>query len=139
MITGYSFIGSTRATAGTKTFQSYNAATGEALEPAFHSATSEDVEKALSLAASAFLPYSQTSPAERAKFLRTVAEKIDALGPEITPRMMAEAGLPEPRCEGERGRTVGQLKMFADLIDFQLGLEFWLHLVEHLVNHNVEA
>ncbi|MGB0144255.1 MAG: aldehyde dehydrogenase (NADP(+)) [Akkermansiaceae bacterium] len=117
MITGYSFIGSARATAGTATFHSYKAATGEALEPAFHSATSEDVEKVLSLAASAFLPYSKTTPAERAKFLRTVAKKIDSLGPEITPRMMAEAGLPEPRCEGERGRTVGQLKMFADLIE----------------------
>ena len=31
--------------------------------------------------------------------------------------MMAESGLPEPRCEGERGRTVGQLNMFADLIE----------------------
>jgi NADP-dependent aldehyde dehydrogenase len=116
-LTGYSFIGSSRSTAGTTTFHSSNAASGESLEPAFHSATPDDVEKSISLAASAFLPYSQTSPAERAKFLRTIAEKIEALGPEITPRMMAEAGLPEPRCEGERGRTVGQLKMFADLIE----------------------
>lgn len=117
MITGYSFIGSARSTEGTSTFHSHNAATAEALEPAFHSATADDVTKVLSLADSAFLPYSQTSPAERAKFLRTIADKIDAVGSEITPRMMAEAGLPEPRCEGERGRTVGQLRMFADLIE----------------------
>ena len=35
---------------------------------------------------------------------------------EIVPRMMAECALPEPRCRGEKGRTVGQLRMFADLV-----------------------
>lgn len=116
-LTGYSFIGSNRSTEGTTTFHATNAATGEPLEPAFHSATPADLEKAVTLATAAFTPYSQTTPEKRAVFLRTIAAKIDELGPEITPRMMAEAGLPEPRCEGERGRTVGQLKMFADLIE----------------------
>jgi 2,5-dioxopentanoate dehydrogenase len=31
-------------------------------------------------------------------------------------RAMAESGLPRARLEGERGRTVGQLKLFADLL-----------------------
>ena len=30
---------------------------------------------------------------------------------------MVETGLPEARLNGERGRTTGQLKMFADLIE----------------------
>ena len=55
----------------------------------------------------AFQTYSKIDSKTRANFLRTISEKINAAGPEITPRMMAESGLPEPRCEGERGRTVG--------------------------------
>jgi NADP-dependent aldehyde dehydrogenase len=115
--TGYSFIGSGRSTDSTATFHALAAATGETLEPAFHSATPEELERAVNLATEAFTPYSHTTPEKRAAFLRTIASKIDALGPEITPRMMAESGLPEARCEGERGRTVGQLRMFADLIE----------------------
>lgn len=116
-LTGYSFIGNSRSTESSDTFTATNAATGETLEPTFYSATDEDLQKAVSLAAEAFQTYSKVDPKTRAKFLRTIAEKINAAGPDITPRMMAEAGLPEPRCEGERGRTVGQLNMFADLIE----------------------
>ncbi len=116
-ITGHSFLGSTRADDSSQTFHVSNAATGEPLEPAFHSASTEDLEKAVSLATQAFSSYSSVAPETRAEFLRTIAEKIDALGDEITPRMMAEAGLPEPRCNGERGRTCGQLRMFAGLIE----------------------
>jgi alpha-ketoglutaric semialdehyde dehydrogenase len=116
-LTGQSFLGASRATASPETFHVSNAATGEQLEPAFHSATTADLAKAVSLASDASPTYSQTTPETRAAFLRTIAEKIDALGDEITPRMMAESGLPEGRCQGERGRTVGQLRMFADLIE----------------------
>jgi len=115
--TGHSFIGASRASDSSKTFQVSNPVTGETLEPSFHSASTDDLEKALALASAAFPTFSHTSPSDRAKFLRTIAEKIDAIGSEITPRMMAESGLPEGRCEGERGRTVGQLRMFADLIE----------------------
>ncbi|MDF1711345.1 MAG: aldehyde dehydrogenase (NADP(+)) [Akkermansiaceae bacterium] len=116
-LTGHSFIGNSRSTESSDTFTATNATTGEALEPTFYSATTDDLEKAVSLATVAFQTYSKIEPKTRAKFLRTIAEKINAAGPDITPRMMAESGLPEPRCEGERGRTVGQLNMFADLIE----------------------
>ena len=52
-----------------------------------------------------------------AKFLRTIADEMDKLGAEITEIGSKETGLPEGRLEGERGRTTGQLKMFADLIE----------------------
>jgi len=116
-LTGKSFIGSSRASDNATPFTVSHAANGETLEPTFHSASSDELQKAVALAAAAFPTFSNTSPAERANFLRTIAEKIDALGSEITPRMMAETGLPEARCNGERGRTVGQLRMFADLIE----------------------
>ena len=38
------------------------------------------------------------------------------LGDELIVRVMAESNLPRPRLEGERGRTIGQLKMFANLL-----------------------
>ncbi|MEN8774322.1 MAG: aldehyde dehydrogenase (NADP(+)) [Akkermansiaceae bacterium] len=116
-LTGYSFIGNSRATESSDYFTASNASTGEALEPTFYSATTNDLQKAVSFATEAFQTYSKIDPKTRAKFLRTIAEKINAAGSDITPRMMAEAGLPEPRCEGERGRTAGQLNMFADLIE----------------------
>lgn len=114
---GHSFIGNSRSNESSGTFTVTNATTGEALETTFYSATTNDLEKAVSLATVASQTYSKIEPKTRAKFLRTIAEKINAAGPDITPRMMAESGLPEPRCEGERGRTVGQLNMFADLIE----------------------
>ncbi|HBI31879.1 MAG TPA: aldehyde dehydrogenase (NADP(+)), partial [Verrucomicrobiales bacterium] len=116
-LTGHSFIGSSRASDSNTTFQVTNPTTGQLLDPAFHSASPDDLNKAIFLAAEAFQTYSKIDSKTRANFLRTIAIKIDAAGPEITPRMMAESGLPEPRCEGERGRTVGQLNMFADLIE----------------------
>jgi alpha-ketoglutaric semialdehyde dehydrogenase len=38
------------------------------------------------------------------------------LGDVLVERVMAETGLPRLRIEGERGRTVGQLKLFANLL-----------------------
>ena len=64
-----------------------------------------------------FARYAGKSRAERAAFLRTIAEQMDVLGEEITQTGMAETGLPEARLVGERGRTTGQLRMFADLIE----------------------
>ena len=96
-ITGHSFIGQSRSNDSSDTFQVTNPSTGEVLEPTFQSATSADLEKTVALAAAAFPSYSTTTPQDRANFLRTIAKKIDALGDEITPRMMAESALPEPR------------------------------------------
>ncbi|MBL4827065.1 MAG: aldehyde dehydrogenase (NADP(+)), partial [Spongiibacteraceae bacterium] len=39
-----------------------------------------------------------------------------ALGGELTERVVAETGYPKMRAEGERGRTCGQLKLFASTI-----------------------
>ena len=69
--------------------------------------------RACALAEAAFDPYRATSPEVRARFLELVADKIAALGDALTERACAESGLPRARIEGERGRTVGQLKLFA--------------------------
>ena len=45
---------------------------------------------------------------------KAIADQILALGDELLERGHAESGLPLARLTGERGRTVGQLRLFAD-------------------------
>jgi len=75
------------------------------------------VDQAVRAADAAFVTYSQTTRAERAQLLRAIATEIDAAGDAITSIGMEETGLPEARLIGERGRTCGQLRMFADVIE----------------------
>src|SRR6478735_5935007 len=90
--------------------------TGGALDVTFGGATKTDLDEACALAAAAFGPYRATSPEQRAVFLEIVAAKIEAIGDDLIVRAMAETGLPRARLEGERGRTMGQLKMFAGVL-----------------------
>lgn len=93
-----------------------NPATGETLEPGFGGASLADLDAACALAAQAFQPYRALSYEARAGFLEAIAEQIDALGDDLIVRVMAESGLPRPRLEGERGRTTGQLRLFAGVL-----------------------
>ena len=79
--------------------------------------TPDLVDRACRAAKEAFAAYGRTSAAERAAFLRACADAIDARGDDITRVGSAETGLPEARLNGERGRTVGQLRMFADYVE----------------------
>ena len=93
-----------------------NPATGERIEPAFMAAGKDDVQRACDLAESAFDAYRNVSLQQRATFLETIAEEILALGDTLVQRAMAESGLPQMRIEGERGRTMAQLKLFASVV-----------------------
>ena len=88
---------------------------GQAIK--FGEATSQHIHQACSAAEEAFLSFGWTSTRQRADFLRTIAGEINALGDEITQMGMSETGLPEGRLIGERGRTVNQLRLFADHIE----------------------
>jgi len=90
---------------------------GEALEPAFAEATDAEIDRACRLADNAFLPYSSLAPKARAAFLREIAQEILGLGDALLDRANKETALPLPRLQGERGRTVAQLEMFAALIE----------------------
>jgi len=98
------------------TFQGRNPATGEAIEGAFSVATPEHVARACELADAAFDAFRETTPEARATFLDAVAAKIEGIGDQLIVTAMAESGLPRPRLEGERGRTAGQLRLFAKLL-----------------------
>jgi NADP-dependent aldehyde dehydrogenase len=93
-----------------------NPATLQALAPPIREADLRDVNDACILAAAAFAPYSGLSPAARAAFLETVAAEIAALGDALIDRAIAETALPRGRLEGERSRTIGQLRFHASCV-----------------------
>ncbi|MDB5933626.1 MAG: D-Glucuronolactone:NAD+ oxidoreductase [Massilia sp.] len=103
-----------RGTAGA--LRAIDPSTGKELEPAFGTASDGDVERACTLAEQAFDSYRDTSLEQRAAFLEQVAQNILDLGPALIERAMQESGLPQARLEGERGRTVGQLRLFAKVV-----------------------
>lgn len=90
-----------------------DAASGNKLPVSFGGATSQNLEQAAALAWDAFPIYRETSLEDRAAFLETIAQNILDIGDTLVERAMAETGLPKGRIEGERGRTVGQLRLFA--------------------------
>lgn len=94
-------------------FFGIDAATGKPLDGAFGGASVTEVETATSLAWEAFPIYRETTLEARAAFIELIASEIEAIGDELIVRAMAETGLPRGRLEGERGRTTGQLRLFA--------------------------
>jgi len=114
---GTSIIGAGRGQGNESAGNSMNPATNEALEPAYIAAASEELEKAVSLAGEAFTTFRDTIGADRAKLLRAIAENIEASIEDLVARMPLETGLPEMRVRGEGGRTCGQLRMFANLVE----------------------
>jgi NADP-dependent aldehyde dehydrogenase len=115
MITGEFFV-ACRATPGRDTYRAFDTATGTALEPAFQAADVADVDRACEAAARAFDAFRNVSLEQRAALLETIADNIAAIGDELIARAMAETALPRPRLEGERARTLGQLRLFADVV-----------------------
>jgi len=80
-------------------------------------ATLEQVDDALQEAQIAFLSYKNINGKKKAEFLRVIADEMEALGGELLSTAMRETNLPEARIIGERGRTTGQCRMFADLVE----------------------
>lgn len=115
MIDGAMLIGAEARQAELR-FTSVDPSSGATLTPDFSSAGADAVEAACALAAEAFPSYSATDPETRAAFIESVAEEILAIGDDLIVRAMSESGLPRARLEGERGRTVGQLRLFAQVV-----------------------
>ncbi|ABV94176.1 NADP-dependent fatty aldehyde dehydrogenase [Dinoroseobacter shibae DFL 12 = DSM 16493] len=74
------------------------------------------VDQACAAAEDAFASYGYSDAATRAAFLNAIADEIDARAQIITGIGTQETGLPEARLQGERGRTTGQLRLFAEHI-----------------------
>ena len=74
------------------------------------------VDAAARSAEAAFPEFAALSRDARAGFLEAIADAIEARADAITETGAAETGLPTARLQGERGRTTGQLRLFADHI-----------------------
>jgi 2,5-dioxopentanoate dehydrogenase len=116
MITGELIIGQARVRGTEGAIHGISAATGAALDPAFGLANEADVEHACALAGSAYDGYRESSIEQRASFLERIAQRILDLGDELIERAVEESGLPRQRIEGERARTVTQLRLFAEVV-----------------------
>lgn len=114
---GKSLLGGKRATGGGGCFQAINPSTSSKLEPVFCSATPDEVETAVGLASEAFSSYSTASGKAKAAFLRQIADGLDAHKEELAERAHLETALPIPRLTGEVGRTSGQLRLFAAVVE----------------------
>ena len=116
-LTGLSYLGFARGLEGGRTGQAFNCSFWNELPEIFHSATNEDVATALKLATQAVPKLAALSGKAKAAFLREIAQRIEAATPQLSARAQQETSLPEPRCLGEIGRTMGQLRLFADLVE----------------------
>lgn len=113
---GTSLIGQRAVEGDRVVIQAIDPSTGETLSPEYKGLNQAHVEEATSLAWEAFDTYREIPLEARAAFLEKIADEIEAIGSELIERAMAETGLPQARIEGERGRTCGQLRLFASVV-----------------------
>ncbi len=109
---GLNFVASILRKSG-RTFVVSSPAGSSQLEGKFHLAQPMDCDEAIAAAEGAAGPFARTTGAQRGAFLERIAEEILALGDALIERAAAETALPFARLTGERGRTVGQLRLFA--------------------------
>lgn len=115
-MTGFVWLNSVETAVGPLAFHSRDAARGVARSAGFGEASAADITTLCTLADDAFDPYRATTPSVRATFLEAIGAHILALGDKLIEVACAESGLPRGRIEGERGRTINQLKLFADIV-----------------------
>ncbi|WP_428027266.1 aldehyde dehydrogenase (NADP(+)) [Altererythrobacter sp.] len=104
------------------TFAAFDPAANAELPIRFSEANTEHVAQACALAAEASEPFASLQPSARADFLESVAAAIESIGDLLIETAMSESGLPQARLMGERGRTCGQLRLFAS----EVRAGYWL-------------
>ncbi len=113
---GKSLIAGVLVESSARHFHAVSPLDNQRLEPAFHEVSLAEVERALILADDAFSIYRRVGAEARSALLEKIAEEIVALGDDLLQRAHRETGLPLDRLTGERGRTVGQLRLFAEIV-----------------------
>jgi 2,5-dioxopentanoate dehydrogenase len=116
MIKGVNLIGFEESRNGKEFIQAYNPRMGKTLPEEFHIAEDSDIDNAVKKSVQAFEEFKNVSGSRKADFLESIGEEILNLGDQLITRAMDETGLPSGRLQGERGRTVNQLNMFAGLL-----------------------
>lgn len=115
-IQGKNYIGGTRSGEGEVRVYSIDATTGEQLPYEFFQASPAEVDAAARAAEQAAPLYRKLSAEKRATFLDAIADELDALGDDFVQLVCQETALPAGRIQGERGRTSGQMRLFAKVL-----------------------
>ncbi|MGO4584627.1 aldehyde dehydrogenase (NADP(+)) [Arthrobacter sp. 2RAF6] len=113
---GHSLIAGNTVAGTTGTTYGMNPATNEKLEPAYTLVSDAQLKSATDAAADAFESFSNLHPEPHALFLESIADNIETIGEELIIRASAETGLGAERLRGERARTTGQLRLFANVV-----------------------
>jgi 2,5-dioxopentanoate dehydrogenase len=114
---GYSIIDGQSIDGNGAAFRGVDPAKGEQLEPVYHCASIADLNRAADLAEEAFVAFRKLSGRKRGRFLRSIADGIEAIVPELVERANRETALPEARLKGESARTINQLRLFAQVVE----------------------
>ena len=116
MTTGKNYIGNLLSAKGNKTYKTFNPELNQENNFEFTEASSEEIQEAVDLASKAFQEFRTISGKRKADFLNAIADEILALDDKLVKMYCTETGLAEGRAKGERGRTIGQLRSFANLV-----------------------
>ncbi len=98
------------------TFYAINPTNNEVLEGAYTNSSTAEINTAVENATAAFDIYRKKDKESIANFLEQIAEEILNLGDALLERCHLETALPLGRLQGERGRTMNQLKLFASVV-----------------------
>ncbi|GAA1791061.1 aldehyde dehydrogenase (NADP(+)) [Pseudarthrobacter sulfonivorans] len=115
-VNGHSLIAGQQVSGENGTTFGFNPATNEQLDPAYSLITGDQLKQATTAAADAYPSFSTLDPETHAGFLEAIADNIEAIGDELIIRAGQETGLPAARMQGERARTTGQLRLFANVV-----------------------
>lgn len=115
-ISGKNYIGQDLVGSGEVSFKTFNPTLNIENETSFSEASPKEIDDAVDLAWKAFEEYRSVSGERKSAFLQAIADEIINLGDALIQAYCSESGLPEGRAIGERGRTVFQLRSFADLV-----------------------
>src|SRR5690242_9559225 len=97
-------------------YRAYAPLLGREVEPEFLEATRIEIDNCCATARSAFEQQCSIGSNERATLLRRIANALEMSGDALIERANLETDLPIQRLVAERARTVGQLRLFADLV-----------------------
>jgi len=115
-LTGKNIIGHSFSAAGDQFLTAVNPHDGSSSGYSYAIATGREIESAMALAGRAAPELSKFSAERKARFLEKIADNILHADDFLILTARFETGLPEGRIISERGRTISQIRMFADFI-----------------------
>lgn len=113
MLSGLSFIKGQWQSNSDEGFYAINAVDHSQMQPKFLNCSPALLELACQQASAAFIIYRQKTALQRADFLNEIAHQLALVEPLLIERTTLETGLPVTRIQGELGRTINQLRLFA--------------------------